>query len=196
MPPKNKNRPENSRSRTESDVEEVEFDEVIGPDRDLEGEKRQKDFSGGIAKVLDDLFRVPGTDRRFGIDPLLGLLPFAGDALGMSAASAILITAASQGVPKIVLVRMCVNVFINAAVGAIPGVGDAFSFWFKSNVRNHHMLMKHARGSHVSTKKDWIFVGFLLAGLVIILLGSLFIYASLVAWIFGNLFGWGQGGAG
>jgi hypothetical protein len=70
-----------------------------------------------------------------------------------------LIQAARLGVPKILLARMSLNILINEVIGIVPVVGDAFSFWFKSNARNYQIIKAHtaARGG-VSRRSDWIFV--------------------------------------
>jgi hypothetical protein len=67
-------------------------------------------------------------------------------------------------VPKVILARMVLNILINAAVGAVPGAGDAFSFWFKSNARNMALHQKHAGTARRISLRDWLFVGALLGG--------------------------------
>jgi hypothetical protein len=119
-----------------------------------------------IAVVMDDLLRVPGTKLRFGLDPIIGLLPGIGDTSSAIVSALALIAAARRGIPKIVLARMSLNILINEIVGIIPGIGDAFSFWFKSNARNYELLKKHSGVRGRSRKSDWIFV--------IVVLGVLF----------------------
>jgi uncharacterized protein DUF4112 len=55
-------------------------------------------------------------------------------------------------------VRMALNILINSIVGALPGIGDLFSAWFKSNQLNYRLLKRHAGGARVSTTGDWIFL--------------------------------------
>lgn len=133
-----------------------------------------------IAYLLDDLIKVPGTRFRVGLDPLIGLVPGVGDITGGLAASLILITAVSQGVPRVIQLRMFLNVLLNAAVGAIPVAGDAFSFWFKSNARNHALLLKHMGRKSEVTRGDWIFVGTLLGLIALIVVLILFVLGSLL----------------
>ena len=80
-----------------------------------------------------------------------------------------LLQAARSGLPKIVLARMSLNILINELVGIIPGIGDAFSFWFKSNARNYRILQEHATGTRKTQRSDWIFV---IAVLVLLFLSS------------------------
>lgn len=124
-----------------------------------------------VALVMDELLRVPGTKFRFGIDPIVGLIPGLGDSASALVSALALIQAARLGVPKILLARMSVNILLNELVGVIPVAGDAFSFWFKSNTRNHQLLRAHLGQPHRRTTADWIFVGAVLA-LVFIVVGA------------------------
>ena len=72
------------------------------------------------------------------------------------------------GLPKIILARMSLNILINEVVGIIPGVGDAFSFWFESNARNYRILQEHAAGPRKARRSDWIFVIAVLSLLLLI----------------------------
>ncbi len=91
---------------------------------------------------MDDCFRIPGTNIRFGLDPILGLFPGVGDTVASLVGVAILGEGARRGLSRMALVTMALNIILNAAVGSIPIVGDAFSIWFKSNRRNHDLLRK------------------------------------------------------
>ena len=95
---------------------------------------------------MDEFLRVPGTKFRFGLDPLIGLIPGVGDTGSAFVSAFALIQAARSGLPKILLARMSLNILINELIGIIPGVGDAFSFWFKSNARNYR---------HSSRARHW-----------------------------------------
>lgn len=127
-----------------------------------------------LADLLDQRFTIPGTSIRIGLDPILGLIPGIGDALANIAGSAILIIAAQFGLPKIVLLRMGLNVALNAVIGAIPIFGDIFSIWFRSNAKNAQLLERYAATeSRRAGPRDWLFVTGIIAGLVFIVLGIL-----------------------
>jgi hypothetical protein len=115
-----------------------------------------------LALLMDNVLRVPGTNLRFGLDPLLGLLPGIGDTASAIISAVALIQAARRGLPKILLARMSANILVNELVGIIPGIGDAFSFWFKSNARNYELLRHYSAAPYHSRKSDWIFVGVVL----------------------------------
>jgi hypothetical protein len=95
-----------------------------------------------LADLLDSRFRVPGTDWRFGIDPLIGLVPGLGDVLTGVFSGWIVLEARRMGTPPGLLVRMAVNVALDVGVGAIPVLGSVFDFAFKANRRNLRLLRR------------------------------------------------------
>jgi hypothetical protein len=112
-----------------------------------------------LARILDTAIPIPGTTLRVGLDPLLGLVPGIGDTLASLIGSAILILAARLRVPKIMLIRMSLNVLVNGAIGSIPVAGDAFSVWFQSNARNAALLRRASfSSSRPARMSDWVFV--------------------------------------
>jgi hypothetical protein len=127
-----------------------------------------------LAYLLDNAVRIPGTSVRIGLDPLIGLIPGLGDAIAGAAGAVILLLAGRQQVPKIVLVRMSLNIALNSVLGAIPVVGDLFSAWFKSNIRNLDLLERHSVPGGQSTASDWAFVIALIATIVILMGSVLF----------------------
>jgi hypothetical protein len=134
-----------------------------------------------LAELLDQRFTIPGTSIRFGLDPILGLIPGIGDALANLAGSAILLIAAQYRLPKIVLLRMGLNVACNALIGAIPIFGDVFSIWFRSNVRNAQLLERYVSAERQTpTLGDWIFVLAVILGIVLLLIGIFVVLIWLV----------------
>lgn len=110
-----------------------------------------------IVRLWDQAVRVPGTRFTIGLDPLLGLIPGLGDALGALVAGSVLLVALQAGVPPAVAVRMLLNVALDASIGAIPVAGDLFDFGFRANARNLALLerwladpARAARGSRVA----------------------------------------------
>ncbi|MGH8093262.1 MAG: DUF4112 domain-containing protein [Chthoniobacterales bacterium] len=156
---------------TPPEVQEVEW-EVLPPAEKKTRSELESLFRW-LALIMDNLFRLPGTKFRFGLDPLMGLLPGLGDAGSALISAVALIAAARRGLPKILLARMSLNILINEAVGIIPVFGDAFSFWFKSNLRNYELLRRHHAAPRRSARSDWIFVALILGSLAVILVVSL-----------------------
>jgi hypothetical protein len=146
--------------------------EVLPPEQKQERAALEPLFKW-LALVMDDLLRLPGTRFRFGLDPIIGLLPGVGDAASAIVSTLVLIYAVRSGLPKILLARMATNILINELVGIVPGAGDAFSFWFKSNARNYQLLKRQMGMPQRSTKGDWIFVIAVLGLLFVIVFAGL-----------------------
>jgi hypothetical protein len=108
---------------------------VTGGDRDdpLRGAKT-------VARLLDSVARVPGTSVRFGLDPLLGLVPGVGDVASAVFSGYVVLVGAKLGAPPSVIWRMLLNIAIDTFVGSLPVLGDAFDVVWKSNVRNIDLL--------------------------------------------------------
>jgi hypothetical protein len=128
-----------------------------------------------VALIMDDLFAFPTTKFRFGLDPLIGLLPGIGDTASAFVSALVLIQAARMGLPKILLARMSLNVLINEIVGIIPGLGDAFSFWFKSNRRNYELLRSYSQTGRRGRTSDWLFVAAVLVILFVVVATGLLV---------------------
>jgi hypothetical protein len=111
-----------------------------------------------ISRLFDAQFRVPGTDIRFGIDPLIGLVPGIGDLASPLLTIGILWQAARLRVPKIVLTRMVVNALIDSVAGAVPVIGDLFDFAWKATEWNMTLLERHAMPGRPATSGDYLFV--------------------------------------
>jgi hypothetical protein len=124
---------------------------------------------------MDEFLRIPGTKFRFGLDPIIGLFPGLGDTASAIVSALALVQAARRGVPKVLLARMSLNILINELVGIIPGIGDAFSFWFKSNTRNYRLLQEHIDRPTRSRKSDWVFVAIVLGLLFLIVCAGLLV---------------------
>ena len=107
-----------------------------------------------IVNVLDQAFRVPGTKWRFGLDSLIGLIPGAGDIAMAVVGSYGLVIAHQLGAPASVQFRMLLNLAVDAAVGAIPVLGDLFDFAFKSNVRNARLLQTWLAKPHQTRRSS------------------------------------------
>lgn len=108
---------------------------------------------------------MPGTGVRFGLDPVLGLIPGAGDVAGAALSGYMVLVARELGASRAVIVRMLANVAVDTAVGAIPVLGDLFDVAWKSNTRNL-ALLEGVAGAPVATKRTSVFV---VAGALVVL---------------------------
>lgn len=117
-----------------------------------------------LAWLLDNCFRIPGLKWRFGLEALIGLIPGAGDVAGGILSLLLLVRAFQFRLPRIVITRMIVNNLMDLIIGAIPFVGDAFDFFWKSNARNAQLFREYAQAPTASTRRHWIFLALLVFG--------------------------------
>ena len=119
-----------------------------------------------LASLLDDIFRIPGTSFRFGLDALIGLVPGFGDLITSVASFLIILAAWQRRMPKVTIARMVANIAVDTIVGSIPLAGDAFDVAWKSNRKNLALLQREnsvEAGNQTAT--DWLF----LLGIVVLL---------------------------
>jgi hypothetical protein len=136
-----------------------------------------------LETLLDEAFRVPGTNFRFGIDGVIGLVPGLGDVLAGLLSLIIPIAAWIRGVPYITLLRMAANIGIGVLVGSIPLFGDIFDVIWKPNRRNYRLLTRHLAEPRRHTGRDWVFLGILVAALGLIFAIPVVLVVWLVAWL-------------
>jgi hypothetical protein len=95
-----------------------------------------------VAKLLDVAFVLPGTNIRYGIDGLIGLIPVVGDLLGAAFSLWLVREARLLGAPWHVITRMLGNVAVEGVIGMVPVAGDAFDVLFRANMRNARILRR------------------------------------------------------
>lgn len=145
-----------------------------------------------LAWLLDQAIPIPVLNRRIGLDGLLSLIPFVGDAAGTLLSGYIMAEAARIGAPKSVLAKMGVNVLIDTFVGAIPIVGDLFDFAWKANLRNVRLLERHfstpvsARASRRSNRLTITLVIAVFIGLLVLLI---WLSILVLQWLWGVIAG-------
>jgi hypothetical protein len=135
-----------------------------------------------VSHLMDEQFRLPGTNFRFGLDPIINLIPVAGDLGGFAVSTVLLLTMAKHGVSREVLIKMTLNIILDSTIGAIPILGHIFDFAYKSNSRNIKLLKEHyEEGRHQGSGTG------IIAWIVIILLVCfvLFVYVMwmLISWL-------------
>ena len=111
----------------------------------------QKSISNleSLAKLMDSQFKIPGTNIKFGLDSLIGLVPGVGDFSTFLVSGYMVVVLAKNGASGFVLARMALNILIDALVGAIPVLGDIFDVAFKANQRNIKLMREHyVEGRH------------------------------------------------
>ncbi|HEY9878210.1 MAG TPA: DUF4112 domain-containing protein [Leptolyngbyaceae cyanobacterium] len=106
-----------------------------------------------ISRLMDTAIGLPGTKFRIGLDPILGLVPGAGDLISTGVSAYILYLAARYRLPGNLLRQMIFNVALESLVGTVPLVGDFFDAAFKSNVRNLALLEQHLQAAAPDLKE-------------------------------------------
>ncbi len=137
-----------------------------------------------ISAFLDNKFRIPGTNTRFGLDFIIGLIPYAGDVISFGISGVLVLTMVRYGASGRVIVQMLWNIFLDTIVGAIPFLGDIFDLYYQSNRRNFDLLRAHYAEGKYQGNGLWI------VGLVLLLLIVLFV---LMIWLVVKIAGWFMG---
>lgn len=149
-----------------------------------QGELRWLD---SVTKLLDNRFRIPGTEIRFGLDFLIGLIPGIGDILTLSISGLLVTVMARKGASGIVMVKMIGNIVLDALVGAIPILGDLFDLQYRANRRNLDLLQEHYQeGEHQGSA--WPVVIIMLLLILAIVIGTAYLVWWVLAWSWGMLF--------
>ena len=132
-----------------------------------------------MQRLLDEAYRVPGTSIRFGWDALIGLVPWVGDLTTALMSCAIVVQAHHMRVPRVVQLRMVLNVAIDIVIGIVPVFGDVADVFWKSNAKNFALLERHAAEGGAATRGDWLFVTGVVATVLLVAIAPLIV----VYWI-------------
>jgi len=136
-----------------------------------------------ISDLLDSRFRIPGTEIRFGLDSLVGLVPYVGDLTTFGVSGAMIVSMVKHGASGMLVVKMLWNILIDTLFGAIPVIGDIFDFRFRANRKNFELMKEHYQQGQHQGSATWVIV------LVIVLLMALFAFMLWAVWKIGA-FGW------
>ena len=143
-------------------------------------ELREMEF---IARWMDAKFRLPGTNFRFGLDGILGLIPGIGDLSTFAISGYLTLLMARNGASGYVLARMILNIVIDAALGAIPLIGDLFDFVHKANLKNMRLMRQYyVEGRHRGSA--WKVILPVLIVLALILTGIIWLIYRLITSLF------------
>jgi hypothetical protein len=134
------------------------------------------------AVLLDSQFRVPGTNIRFGLDAIFGLVPGIGDISTPVFAGLLLLQGVRMRLPLIVQARMVLNAAIDMLAGFVPLIGDLVDIGFKANLRNLALLERHARPGVPPSQADY---GFVIVCVIVLTFIALAPIAALI-WLLGT----------
>jgi hypothetical protein len=142
-----------------------------------------------IVNVLDQLFRIPGTRLRFGLDGIIGLIPGAGDVATALLGCYGFVIAYQSGAPASIQMRMLMNLLVDAALGAIPIAGDLFDFAFKANVRNQRLLQEWLDRPHRTRRSSVLVLAGVISALVVTVAGAVWVAILAVSAVYRLLAG-------
>lgn len=145
-----------------------------------------------LAEVLDEIIRVPGTKWRFGLDPILALIPGIGDAAGTALGGVLLVDAIRYRIPLPVVGRMIVNMAIDMVVGLVPVLGFFFSAGWKSNSRNLKLMratLQNREQARQSSKTYLLVALAMVIGSVVFLIVAAIALTLLVIWWLAGVLG-------
>jgi hypothetical protein len=136
-----------------------------------------------LSHLLDKAIPIPGTKFRFGLDPIIGLIPGGGDTVTGALSAYIVVEAARMGIPREILLQMVGNILLDSSAGLIPVLGDVFDLGWKSNVKNIALLEKHLKLNPTGDRVDRLFLLGLILILTFIVLGFAVLTALILGWL-------------
>lgn len=141
-----------------------------------------------LAEFLDSRYHIPGTDIRIGIDPIIGLIPGAGDWIGGAVSLYFLFQAALMGGRGAVLGRMFINILLDVIIGSIPVAGEVFDVYWKANEQNAEILKEIERDPEKTTTESRFWIWAVFVQFVALIIAVLLLIGWLIAELLGLLF--------
>ncbi len=140
-----------------------------------------------LARLMDSEYRIPGTQFRFGLDPIVGLIPGFGNVATSLVSCALVWTMMRHGASGNVTARMALNIAVDSLVGAIPIVGNLFDFAFRANQRNVELLRRHYQeGAYQGSGRGIVAA---VAVLLFVVLGlAVWGLVAMIAWLWHVMF--------
>lgn len=151
------------------------------PNTPLPTEVRMLDY---MSHLMDSRFRIPGTQIRFGLDPVIGLIPGLGDIVSFAMGSALIIGMVRHGASVRMVLKMLWNLAVDTLIGLFPVLGDIFDVWFKSNRRNYRIFSEFVKEKK-KPRSIWLVLLVVLggiAGILILLLYLVFFWLPGQIW--------------
>ncbi|HEY9596784.1 MAG TPA: DUF4112 domain-containing protein [Cyanophyceae cyanobacterium] len=144
-----------------------------------------------LSYILDDAIRIPGTRYSIGLDPIIGLVPGAGDFIGTLLSAYIVVEAARMGLPRGALIQMVSNILFETVIGTVPVVGDLVDVTWKANHKNIDLLEEHLGipTPPARQKADWLFLVLLLGGLLLVVMIIAAVSVAMLRWLISAITG-------
>ncbi len=138
-----------------------------------------------VTRLMDYAFKIPGTDIRFGLDPILGLFPFIGDLISYGISSSLVLAMVRKGASGKLVIKMIANITLDYIISNVPVIGYIIDFGYKANERNFNLLKEHLEdGKHQGS--GWPY----LLAILLVLLVIMTSLAVLVSYALVHFFQW------
>jgi hypothetical protein len=155
--------------------------------RPVEQREAELRFVEKVCIWLDHKYQLKGTKFKYGIDPIIGLVPFLGHAVTFVISGVLVLVMLRHGGSGKLAIKMVINVLLDTVIGAVPILGNLFDFVFKANMKNLRLLKEHyEQGRHMGSGLDIIII--ILVVLMVLLIGIVVLFAWAINLIVGMLF--------
>lgn len=134
-----------------------------------------------LAELLDSQFKIPNTNIRFGLDPIISLIPGAGDVFAGVISLYFLIQGAIHGGKAAVLGRMFINILLDVLIGSIPILGDLFDVYWKANLRNARILDELQQNPQKTTSESRMWIWFVVIQFIVVIIGIILLIGWAIA---------------
>ncbi len=104
-----------------------------------------------LERLMENLFTVPGINRKVGLDVILDLVPVVGTTAAAALGTYLAWEARNLGMSKTAVARMAGNIGFDWMLGLIPWVGAIPDLFFRSNTRNLRIIKRHLDKHHPET---------------------------------------------
>ena len=148
-------------------------------------ERAPKELEGlaALAELLDNRYRIPGTNMRFGIDAIIGLIPYIGGVLTFMISTYLLFWMVRKGASGMLMIKMLGNILFDGVMGTIPLLGDLIDFRIRANARNVDLMLEHyEEGRHQGSA--WPVVILLLLLVILLIALSAYLVWRVMYWVF------------
>ncbi|MEM1137437.1 MAG: DUF4112 domain-containing protein [Bacteroidota bacterium] len=129
--------------------------------------KKERDLLDRFVTVMDSAVKIPGTNIRFGLDALIGLIPGLGDTFSFTISSVLMLIMARKGISVDIALKMVGNILVDYLVGTIPLLGDLFDVGFKANQRNLTLMKAYYERPTKKANSKWVLPVFAIALLLL-----------------------------
>jgi len=104
---------------------------------------KELEWAEKLTRLMDDQFKVPFINFRFGLDPIISLIPWAGDFVSFLISALITSALIRNGMPFGLIAKMVGNIVLDLLIGSVPVLGGIADFFFKANRKNLQLAKEY-----------------------------------------------------